>query len=137
MMQVVIKMLPDRKQVRIHYFVWDDAGPAQTPSTTTPTALGPLTLGGVRGYIACQRGLKQVTPLVQGDRTTPCVHSAESRAVTCPECRDSPEWKANMAQIAELEGWPDADIREVAAGGVGVTDQEPKVGAGSVPLGGQ
>ena len=104
MQQVVIGMMPDGQRVRIHYFVHSEAGPAQNPGKVFQTPLGPLLVGGARGYIACQRGRQSATPRVEGGRVYPVPHTDEARAVTCDRCMETKEWKETMALIAELLG---------------------------------
>lgn len=97
MSRVVIRMLPDKSgRVCIHYFVHSREGPANTPGGM----VGPFPFPGSQGYIACSPKTERVTPRVGADgTTTPVCHSNEARAVTCPKCRETREWKETMAQI--------------------------------------
>jgi hypothetical protein len=112
MSRCVVKLLPDKSgRILIHYFVHDPAGPAETPTGVTMTALGPLKLGGARGRIACQPKLESVTPQVRAGVTYPIPHSDDPRAVTCPACKETEEYKRVMEQLGEIletagEGMP-------------------------------
>jgi hypothetical protein len=94
---ITIYLLPDGSgRVRIHYFHRDDKGPVSTAQVVHPTQIGPVPLGGATGFIACQPGLKSLfTP------AGPVVHSDDPRAVTCPECRGSGEWREVMTRLGE------------------------------------
>lgn len=119
MNQVVIKLLPDGSgRVRIHWFCRDDKGPIRTAEAVTMSALGPVRLGGATGRIACQPQRKSVAPEVNGLVTTPCVHSDDARAVTCPECMKTPEYAAAMKAYSEIMETPltEAQLRSVAGG---------------------
>lgn len=101
-MQTVIRVLKDGR-VRIHFFARDDAGPVTTPSAVVPTSMGLISLGGAKGFIACEPRRQSVSPeLGPGNRVTPCCHTDEPRAVTCPECLETETYKKAMAQIADI-----------------------------------
>ncbi len=96
MSRTVIRMLPDKSgRVCHHFFVHAPAGPAKTPGG----AVGPFPFPGSTGYIACQPHNPQVTPQVQGGIIYPVSHTNEARAVTCPKCLATPEWKQTMELI--------------------------------------
>ena len=113
MLPVVIKMVPDKQGrptdiVRIHYFVWDEKGPIALPQKVTPTALGPLTIGGnvvtgaFRGRLACAPGRAENQPVWANGRIVPCPQTDDPRAATCPECMASEDYKKAMAGLSEL-----------------------------------
>lgn len=101
--QVVVRLLKDGSgRVRIHYFVRDEAGPIRTPAGVIAlTAMGPMSAGGTKGYIACQP--KQESLDVKKDGIIyPTPHSDDVRAVTCPECQATAEYKKMADFLAEL-----------------------------------
>jgi len=102
MNQVHVKLLPDGSgRVRIHYFIHDEKGPIQTPGSVVPSALGPIQLGGFRGRIACQPGLKSILPKNVAGVLHLTPHSDDVRGVSCPECMASKEYKETKAILAE------------------------------------
>jgi hypothetical protein len=102
-MQTLIKLLPDGSgKVRLHYFVHDDKGPIKTPTGTVMTALGPVTMGGVMGYVACQPRRTEITPEIRQNVVVPVPHTNEARAVTCPECKETVAWKETMKLLEDL-----------------------------------
>jgi hypothetical protein len=105
-MHTVILMLPGGRRVCHHFFVHDEAAPVKTPARAAMTAFGPVRMGGSRGYIACMGKEAAVTPQVERDRVIPRSHTNEARAVTCPGCMQSAEWKETMARIRERAGTP-------------------------------
>ncbi len=111
---VMVRLLPDRR-VRIHYFVRDDAGIVKNPVRIEQTVLGPMTLGGARGYLACQPRQDSVLPRVHGGVIHPCVHSDDPRAATCPECLGSEAAKKALADYAQT--MDTAAYTEGASGG--------------------
>lgn len=106
---VELRVLPDGR-VRIHWFMFDQAGPVSLPHGTTKSGVA---MGGSlpdengdycsRGRIVCQPQRTSILP-EKGRRgiTRPVVHSDDPRAVTCPECQATEEWKAAMANLKEL-----------------------------------
>jgi hypothetical protein len=101
MNNILIRMLPDMIHVRHHWFCRTEAGPAETPSGH----LGPYKVGGVRGYIACQKSRESITPLMlPGGQVEPLHFTDDARAATCPECQATPEFEAMMAQLEKLGG---------------------------------
>jgi hypothetical protein len=105
--QVNIRLLPGGSgKVRIHLFVHDEAGPASTPGGVVAVVpvFGPLLLEPSRGRIACQASLKDVTPRVKNGIIHPVVHSNEARAVTCPECMATDDYRQAMSLLAEIPG---------------------------------
>lgn len=109
---VEIKILPDGTgRVRIHWFQVLDGGPIKMPSGTIETQYGPLIHVGPPGRIACQPERTSVLPQEQNGVTLLTCHSDEPRAVTCPECMATPEFKIAMQKIAEL-----LDISAIVAG---------------------
>lgn len=104
--KLVFQGVPGRPgSVRIHYFVHDEAGPIEMPSDMAMTAFGPITLGGSKGRIACQPTLKveDVLPKLKGGFTHLFQHSDEARAVTCPDCCRSDDYKSTMQALDDLE----------------------------------
>jgi hypothetical protein len=101
MSQVEIKLLPDGTgRVKIHYFARDEAAP-ETPSKSVQTNLGAIKLGGTKGYLACRRAMPGVTPQVIGGVVLPFPHSDDPRAVTCPDCQKTAEYKKHVAMLGE------------------------------------
>ena len=103
MRTVVIKMLKDGSgRACVHWFRVDPKGPITTPSKTVPTMMGPMKFGGVQGYIACNPAQNTVTPQQVGNDIYQCCRSEEPRAVTCPDCMATPEFKAAMEEIESM-----------------------------------
>jgi hypothetical protein len=103
MSRVVIKLLPDKSgRIRIHWFVRDSAGPIQTPGRIVPTVHGPFPLGAAKGYIACNKALKDTQPQMVNGQVLPSVHSDDVRSATCPECLATQEAKDALAQLEEI-----------------------------------
>jgi hypothetical protein len=98
MRSINIKLLKDGR-VCIHYFALDPQGPIETQGDVRPTEVGPIKLGGVRGKIVCHPEQNSVYPYFDGRETKICAHSDDPRAVTCPACQESAEFKAAMAII--------------------------------------
>ncbi len=92
-------MLPDGSgRVRIHFFVHDEKGPAPISAGSLTHAQGfPM-----RGRIACQPERMSIMPEVTASVIRPVVHSNDARAVTCPECQATDDYKAMMKDLAEL-----------------------------------
>ncbi len=83
---VKLKYLPDGR-VLTHLFVPDEKGPIISKPSPVMTELGPFTLGGVNGRIACNPKQNSVTPRVgPNGEIYPCIRSASILAVTCPKC---------------------------------------------------
>ncbi len=103
-MSVVIRMLPDKSgRVRIHWFVRDPAGPAETPSGSLPSKPKPTIIEGSRGRIACQPNRDSVTPSTnRSGQIEPCCHTDDPRAATCPECQATDEYKQAMEYLESL-----------------------------------
>ncbi len=98
-----IKMLPDGSgRVRIHYFVHDQKGPVTTPDGVIMSSIGPIRMGGVKGYIACQPERANLLPQMQGNVSLLTCHSDDARAATCPECLATDDWKKASQQLEEL-----------------------------------
>ncbi len=103
MRTVLVKLLKDGSgRVCIHWFVRDEAGKITTPSSVTTTALGPIALGGVRGRIACMPKLTSVLPTQSKGQINTCAHSDDVRAVTCPECRATDDYKIASVELGEM-----------------------------------
>lgn len=105
-----IKLLPDNSgRVRIHWFVRDPAGPIITSGRRAVTAKGPITLGGARGYIACQPDRKDVRPTAVRGILEMFFHSDDFRAATCPECLGTQEYAEVMAELEPAVTEPPAE----------------------------
>lgn len=98
MRPVQCPVLPDGR-LRIHLFVRDPKGPAQTPrGTLGMTPLGPAAFGGARGFFACRPGHGRAASEVGTDgviRLLP--HTDDPRAATCPGCLSSQAFLDAMA----------------------------------------
>ncbi len=105
MRTVDVKLLPDGSgRVRIHWFRRDPAGRSVTPSGVILSPLGPLSVGGVRGEIACQPGRGHTNSVDHGNNShTLFCHTDETRATTCPECMATPEYQKAAAEVALLD----------------------------------
>lgn len=103
---VVMRVLPPdangTRYVRVCWFIIDKDGPVQNPGGMLETSWGPKGYEGARGRIACQPKRTSVLPEFNGAETRLCVNSEEPRAVTCPECKATPEYKAAMAAYDDL-----------------------------------
>jgi hypothetical protein len=109
---VVLRTLPPdeygNRRVRICYFVKDDAGPVKIPDArlAKPKDGGkhyPFKVPGCAGYIACQPKRANVMPVQKGGETYLCTRSDDPRAVTCPDCEATDEFKVAMAEIEERQ----------------------------------
>lgn len=103
---VVMRVLPPDAQgtryVRVCWFMIDANGPAQNPSGVIETSWGPKDYEGARGRIACQPQRTSVLPEYNGVETKLTVRSEDPRAVTCPLCKATPEYKAAMAVYEDM-----------------------------------
>src|SRR5438876_1374472 len=103
MRTVVVRLLPDGSgRVRIHWFERLDNGPVKTPEGEVMTNLGPMVFGGVSGRIACAPKMTNVSPQMVDGRANLVCHSDEVRAVTCPQCMETEEFKKAMEEIRLL-----------------------------------
>jgi hypothetical protein len=101
MRTVNVKMLRDGTgRVCIHWFIRGD-GPISTAVNVVPSVLGMITIGGVKGWIACNREQNTVSPQVQNGETFLCCHTDDPRAATCPSCKAVPEYAKMMAELNE------------------------------------
>jgi hypothetical protein len=102
-MRVVnIKLLKDGSgRVCIHWLVQTDKDGVQMPAKTVLTGLGPVTIGGSRGYVACQSRRNDIFPQVQQDGIHVLYSSNDVRAATCPKCLETAEAKALLKELAE------------------------------------
>lgn len=97
MNQVIVRLLKDGSgRVCIHFFVHDPPPTKMADITARPI------LQGSTGYIACRKQ-RDVSPQLVNGVWEPCPHSNEARAVTCPACMATEEWKKTMESIGELE----------------------------------
>lgn len=99
---VEVKLLRDRSRVCVHWFEVTRDGPAATPLGVVQSPLGPLAVGGVRGRIACRPAVSTVTPQAVNGAVQLLCRSEEPRAVTCPECMATPQFKRAMEEISLL-----------------------------------
>lgn len=86
-------------RVCIHLFVHSATGPA-----TTPAGVNGFKFEGARGYIACNPTQSKVTPLVRGNEHLLCTHSDDARAVSCPKCQETAEFRQQMDELNSLVG---------------------------------
>ena len=63
------------------------------------TPAGTVKLGGARGKIACNPALESLEAIRNGGQMV--VHSDDVRGVTCPKCKEVPEYKAIMGKVKE------------------------------------
>lgn len=106
---VVLRTLPPdengNRRVRICYFVKDEKGPIKIPNARLPKPKEgkhmPFRVPGCAGYIACQPKRSSTNPIQKGGETHLCTRSDDPRAVTCPECMATDEFKVAMAEIEE------------------------------------
>ena len=108
---VEIKLLRDEhgnvtQRVRIHLFVRDDNGAAQTPAGKVQTSKGALKVGGTKGYLACQKTRTDIGPQKVGEVIVVTPHSDDVRAATCPSCLETQEAKDMLRRLEELEPLP-------------------------------
>jgi hypothetical protein len=102
MRTINVRLLPDGTgRVRYHWFIRDDAGPITTPSAQVQTAIGRVTLGGVKGRIACMPKLDSVLPHLAGAEIQLVPHTDDPRGATCPECLATEEAKTMLQHYAE------------------------------------
>ncbi len=93
------KLLPDGR-VCIHWFVADPAGPIRNgEATVSQTQGGPLVIGGGVGRLACRPQQNSVLTQIRGNVAFPCGNSDDPRAVTCPDCMATEEYKKRMAEL--------------------------------------
>jgi hypothetical protein len=98
-------------RIRIHFFVKDVRVKTQTPAGVVKTAVAglpgpPLKVGGVHGYIACNRARDPLTSSVVNGVHAVEPYSDDPRGATCPECLATPEFQAAMKVIEELVPGP-------------------------------
>ena len=109
---IEIRALPDGRY-RIHYFVFDPEGPCELPTGMVKTNQGSsVRVGGsiptpegivaTRGYIACEPERKSVLPDGRRGTIRLCLRSDDPRAVSCPSCKETAEYKAAMADLETL-----------------------------------
>ena len=83
--------------VCIHLFVQDDKGPFTEPHVLQP---GPskdqkVVAKRIRGRLACDPK-KLVAPTTRGGITKVTMRTDDPRAVTCPKCKNSPDYERLM-----------------------------------------
>jgi hypothetical protein len=106
-----VRALPDGRY-RIHWFIFDPDGPVSLPQGTIETSHGPMKVGGSiptpdgivlsRGRIACEPQRTSVLPDQRRGTIRMCLRSDDPRAVSCPECQATAEYKAAMANLETL-----------------------------------
>lgn len=84
-------------RARIHWFREFANGPITTAADVRMTQLGPMTLGGKTGGIACNPEQNSVLPQDCGSEIFICLRSDDPRAVTCDKCMATPEFAVAMA----------------------------------------
>lgn len=119
MNQVIVRLLPDKSgRVRIHWFERTDQGPIQTDGVVQPTQAGLVRLGFAKGRISC-RPNDTALGGTQGAAYVPTVHSDDVRAVTCPECMATEEFKAMIKSMEDiLETTDPTSFNQIQAGKV-------------------
>lgn len=90
----------------IHLFVRDARGPFVEPHVLHPAPDGErrLVARPTRGRLACDPRRK-VAPVTRGGVTTLTMRTDDPRAVTCPKCAASRDWRDLMDQL-EKRGEP-------------------------------
>ncbi len=117
MRSIDVKVLPGEPtdgsgHVRIHWFVRSENGAAVTPAGTVKSSIGPLKAGGVRGYLACQKGRADIGSRVVGGMIAMTLHTDEVRAATCPECLATAEAKAMLTLLEGIVPAPAYPAKE-------------------------
>lgn len=91
-------------KVCIHLFVKDECGPFVEPHVLHPTLgedgkpTGQLIARPTRGRLACNPK-RTVAPVTRCNVTTVTMRSDDPRAVTCPKCIDSSDYKIMMETL--------------------------------------
>lgn len=96
-----IKQTPDGKAM-VHYLISSENGPIETPLRTEMTGMGRMNFGGFKGYKACDPLQNTILPQNRGGQTFLCIAVTEPRAVTCPACKETPDYRNQMAMIGQL-----------------------------------
>ena len=93
---VVVRRLKDGTgRTCIHWLRPDPKGLVHTGRREQPTEFGPMVFGGVTGTIACNPEQNTVYPQLVNGEILVCHHTIDANdAVTCPECRATPEFIA-------------------------------------------
>ena len=92
-------------RVCIHLFVRDEKGTCVEPGAWHPVndKLGnpiprKIKTGPARGRLACDRKRK-ITPAIKNGVTTVTHRTEDPRAITCPKCMATEEYKAAMTKL--------------------------------------
>ena len=100
---VTIRLLPDGSgRVRIHWYMRTPDGPIKPPENGMPDIYAKKLGWPTSGRIMCAPGVKDIRPQIKGASIHPVVHSDDPRAVTCPECMETEEYKKVMEEYALL-----------------------------------
>lgn len=123
MEQVVVRLLPDGSgRVCLHWIYEDKDGPIETVDSVVQTSAGPKLLGARRWRMACCPQLTNIDPKREGVRIIPWQRSDDPRAVTCPRCMATDEFKARMEFLGTI---PAGTAGASAAETVTSTFEEP------------
>lgn len=90
-------------RVRIHWFVFQEGGPAKTSKGKLKSSGGEIEVVGKSGYVACDPKRTTLNPSRHGEVIKTFHHTDDPRAATCPECLATAEYKAAMAKMSEGE----------------------------------
>lgn len=116
MLPVVIRVLPDEQgnvhegcRVRIHWYNRNDKNP-------TPTVSQAGVFARAKGRIACMPQSEGMHIRLPDGRLQIVHHSDDPRAVTCPECVATPEFKEAMNVINGVVNPLTAEVQKQIAG---------------------
>jgi hypothetical protein len=99
------------EKITLHWFITDPEGPIATHGGGLPVPLPKMAghpgmrgfIGGVRGRIACQPQRSDINPKTVNGMTVVCAHSDDVRAANCPRCLATPEAKAMLERLGEVQ----------------------------------
>ena len=90
-------------RICIHLFVQDKDGPfIESHALHEGNEQQPIVAAPTRGRLACDPK-RTVAPKVKNNVTTITLRTSDPRAVTCPKCTESDQYKAIMEKL-NLEG---------------------------------
>ena len=98
---LVVKTLKDGRAC-IHWFKHDPKGPIQTSADVAISSLGPIKIGGATGKIVCHPEQNTVSSQWDGNELRMCLNSDDVRAVTCPACIETDEYKEQSKALDEI-----------------------------------
>ena len=97
-------------RISIHLFVVDPSGKVVENYVVLPAYDGDgnqvkqhTTCGPARGRIACDPKIANVQPVTKGNVTTVFHRTTDPRAVSCPKCKSSDDYKQMMAELKRIE----------------------------------